>query len=128
MISDIVLPPRIVDVFFPVPVVWRNAFSNVVGALCQGNYTLRDIPSVRLDRPESADRIKTAILEFGETLCDLPDETWTTSQMQWTSDSFWDVFIDLWTVESGSSDLVLNARLYDNPAGIIIEVGAVYVP
>jgi hypothetical protein len=40
----------------------------------------------------------------------------------------WDVLIDLWTVESGRSDLVLDARVFEVPSGYRYEIHLVYVP
>jgi len=40
----------------------------------------------------------------------------------------WEVLVDLWTVESGKSDLVLDARVFEQETGFRIEIHSVYVP
>jgi len=66
-------------------------------------------------------------LALCETLAELPDETWATSVSQWMG-THWEVLVDLWTVESGKSDLVLDARVFEQETGFRIEIHSVYVP
>lgn len=40
----------------------------------------------------------------------------------------WEVLVDLWTVESGASDLVLHAHVLEVKEGFRIELHLVYVP
>jgi hypothetical protein len=56
-----------------------------------------------------------------------PDDTWATSVSQWI-DPHWEVLVDLWTVESGPSDMVLHADVFEVENGFRIEIHAVYVP
>jgi hypothetical protein len=42
--------------------------------------------------------------------------------------SHWDVLVDLWSVESGRSDMVLDARVSETNDGFLIEIHLVYVP
>lgn len=42
--------------------------------------------------------------------------------------SHWDVLVDLWTVESGASDLVLFARVFEVENGFRFEIASVHVP
>ena len=60
-------------------------------------------------------------------LPDNPDETWTTSVAQWTG-SHWDVLVDLWTVESGRSDMVLHTCVAESAGGYQFKIHLVYVP
>ena len=41
---------------------------------------------------------------------------------------YWEVLVDLYTVESGRSDMVLHARVFAENDGYRIEPGMVYVP
>jgi hypothetical protein len=43
-------------------------------------------------------------------------------------DPHWEVLVDLWTVESGPSDMVLHADVFEVENGFRIEIHAVYVP
>jgi len=42
--------------------------------------------------------------------------------------SYWDAIVDLWTAESGKSDLVLTVRVFEEGDGSRFEVNGVYVP
>lgn len=108
--------------------VWRPVLRDIVKALAEGDYELsRAIPSVAPPSRAAADQIRAYVGEFGEALVDLPDETWNSSVSQWMV-THWDVLIDLWTVESGSSDLVLSLRVFRADGGYRFEIDSVYVP
>ena len=66
-------------------------------------------------------------MNYGETLADLPDEAWETSIAQWMG-THWDVLLDLWTVESGRSDMALCARVFEEEDGFRFEIDSVHVP
>jgi hypothetical protein len=38
------------------------------------------------------------------------------------------VLVDLWTLESGESDMVLSARVFEVTNGFQIEIDSVHVP
>ncbi|AKU94643.1 hypothetical protein AKJ09_01307 [Labilithrix luteola] len=42
--------------------------------------------------------------------------------------TYWQVLIDLWTIESGASDLVLDAWVFETEDGFRFEINSVYVP
>jgi hypothetical protein len=112
----------------PVATAWREAFRDVVNAFRQGDYALAtNIPMVAPVSSATVDQIKTYVLDYGETLADLPGETWATSVAHWMG-THWDVLVDLWTVESGRSDMVMSARVFEMERSFRIEIGAVYVP
>ena len=112
----------------PIAGVWRPALREIVKALVHGDYTLaKGIQSVAPLSVDSADRIQKYIAAYGETLAELPDETWTTSCSQWMG-THWELLVDLWTLESGRSDMVLDARVFEAEDGFRIEIHAVYVP
>ena len=43
-------------------------------------------------------------------------------------ESHWGVLVDLWTKESGKSDLVLGLRVFEEGGAIRFEVDSVHVP
>ena len=42
--------------------------------------------------------------------------------------SYWEVLVDLHTLESGCSDMVLHGRMCEREGGLRFEVHLVYVP
>lgn len=112
----------------PIADEWRPILREVVKALAEGDYDLsRGIPSVAPVSNATADQIRAYISDFGEVLADLPDETWDSSVSQWMG-THWDVLVDLWTVESGESDLVLSLRVFEADDGFRFEMDSVHVP
>ena len=112
----------------PVADAWRPRFIEINRAFMRGDFALAHAPAgVTLRAPEVADQIGRTLVEWGETLVELPDETWTTSVSQWMGD-YWHVIVDLWTAESGCIDLIIDARVYETNGDDRIEVRSVYVP
>lgn len=112
----------------PIASAWRPTLRKIVKAFVRGDYALADkIESVAPVSKSSASQIRTYVAEHGETLVALPDDTWTTSVAQWM-EGFWEILVDLWTAESGASDLVLHAEVFEAKDGFRIKVHAVYVP
>lgn len=87
----------------------------------------RGIPSVASPSKATADQIRTYIADFGGTLAELPDEAWGSSVSQWM-ETHWEVLVDLWTVESGKSDLVLYLRVFEAGTGFRFEIDSLHVP
>lgn len=50
-----------------------------------------------------------------------------TSVCQWVG-GYWDVLIDLYTVEESVSDLALSVRVYETAAGYEFDIQSVHVP
>lgn len=67
------------------------------------------------------------VADYGESLIDLPDDAWDTSISQWMG-THWDVIVDLWTAESGRSDLVLSVRVFEDDGHFRFEIDSVHVP
>jgi hypothetical protein len=112
----------------PIASAWRPTLREIVKAFVRGDYALaKEIKSVAPVTKSSATQIRAYIAEYGETLVALPDETWTTSVSQWM-DGFWEILVDLWTTESGASDMVLHAQVFEAKEGFRIKVHAVSVP
>ena len=122
------LPVKDEDSELPVAEVWRPTLERVVAGLAAGDFDgLKAIPNVQLAEGV-ADQARDYIADYGETLTSLPAESWTTSVCRW-SDPYWEVLVDLWTRESGASDLVLSARVYESDdEQFRFELGGVYVP
>jgi hypothetical protein len=43
-------------------------------------------------------------------------------------DGYWDIVVDLWTAESGKSDLILSVRVFEEGDGYRFDVDGVFVP
>lgn len=117
------------DAAHPVATAWRPTFHEIVAAFVAGDYGLsRGIASVAPVASSLADAIRTYVADYGETLVELPQATWTSSVAQWMG-THWDVLVDLWTHEGGASDLVLHARVFEvDGGGYRIELDSVHVP
>ena len=112
----------------PVADVWRPVIREIVKALVDGDYSrIGGIPSVAPPEKKTVDQIREYIEDFGETLVELPDDTWSSSVSQWMG-TYWAVLVDLWTLESGGSDLALSLRVYEAGAGFRLEITSVHVP
>jgi hypothetical protein len=112
----------------PIATAWRPTLREIVKAFVRGDYALtKQINSVAPVSKSSATQIRGYIADYGETLVELPDETWTTSLAQWMG-SFWEILVDLWTAETGRSDMVLHAQVFEAKGGFRIKIHAVYVP
>jgi hypothetical protein len=112
----------------PIAPAWRSAFKEIVKAFVRGDFCL-SVPIQGVDPipPEDAKQIEAYISDYGETLVELPDETWQTSFAQWRG-RHWDFMVDLWTKESGCSDMVLAGQVFEDGDGYRIVVDLVYVP
>lgn len=112
----------------PIPECWRSTIQQIVRAFVEHDYALsRGIPSVTLEAADTPDQIRDYIRDSGHALAELPVESWDTSVALWM-DPHWDVFVDLWTADSGNSDLVLQLRAFDEGDHARFEVYMVYVP
>jgi hypothetical protein len=112
----------------PVADAWRPTSRAVVRALASDDYALsRGIPLVATPTQAMSDQMRAYVASYGERLADLPDDTWDSSVAQWMG-THWDVLVDLWTVESGQSDLVLDVRVVETDDGFRFEIGPLYVP
>jgi len=111
----------------PVATAWRDTLEKIVDRLASGDYSLRGCPGVEAVRPGVLSQMGSYIADYGETIVALPKESWDSSVAQWTS-GYWDVIVDLWTEESGRSDLVLKVRVLEDSDGYTFQVNGVYVP
>jgi|SRR5215469_4700217 len=112
---------------WPVPSTWRQTLREVVGAINEGNYSLAGIVRVEQLDETTADAIRNNINAYGGTLRELPQDSWVTSVCQWQL-HYWEVLIDLFTVEEGRSDLVLHVNVFEEKQNFKFKVHLVYVP
>lgn len=124
---DSLEPTRDLDNQQPIAMCWRDQLTAVVEALAAENYVLAGIPFARLESPDVAKSIADNIADYGETIASVDSSTWSSSVAQWM-DGYWDTIVDLRTVESGRSDLILKLHVYEDAAGYVFEVDGVYVP
>lgn len=112
----------------PIPTVWRPIFKEIVSALVKKDYLLKCNPCFTSPvSQETADFISGYIDDYGESLIDLPDDTWDSSVCLWMGNK-WDVLIDLWTEGEGRSDLAFKAEVEESGSGYLVTVEMVYVP
>ena len=112
----------------PIPSAWRSTFHDIIQAFAEGDFALaRGISGVRPVSAQDAAQFPRTLHAYGARLVGLPVAGWDSSVCQWYGD-YWDVMIDLYTVEEGASDLVLGARVYENGVAFEFEVGMLYVP
>lgn len=112
----------------PIPTLWRPIFKEIVSALARKDYFLSNKPSFTAPvSQKTADYISEYIEDYGESLTDLPDDTWDSSFCLWMGDK-WDVLIDLWTEGEGRSDLALKAEVEEAGSEYLVTVEMVYVP
>jgi hypothetical protein len=128
--ADSSLPLKDPDGEHPVADVWRDTFRTIVARVVGGDYELRGIPGVQPLSPEvGLDVLRDRMANYDDvTLAELPDAAWDTSVAMWGGSDYWDVLVDLHTVEEGRSDLVLGARVTETSDGYSFEVHMIYVP
>lgn len=111
----------------PIPTEWRSQLIQIVEAIRANDFSLNDTNStIRSTTQSDRIRISQNIEDYGCELTSLPDETWKTSACQWMR-GYWDVLVDLYTVEEGRSDLILSVRVYEQDSGFQFEVMSVHV-
>ena len=112
----------------PIPSAWRPVFRKIVGAIVQRDYRLSaGVPGVAPVADNTAAQIEKYIAGYGETLVDLPEETWDSSVCIGRLNAGMR-FVDLWTRGKGRSDLVLSAHVFESDAGFEFHIDMVYVP
>ncbi len=113
----------------PIATAWRPTLREVVKCFARGDFALAaGISGVAPISPSTATQIQSYLEEYGQTLTELPDQTWERSVAQWVSPSHWEILVDLWTAEAGKSDLVLAARVFEIGTELRFEIDSVHVP
>ena len=121
-------PVKDLDGAHPIPEGWRSTLREVANALAEGDFSLtRAVSSVAPVPARMAESIQWNITSYGEALAPLSEQAWESSQCQWYG-SHWYVLVDLWTVQSGRSDLVLFVRVFEVERDFRFEIESVHVP
>jgi len=112
----------------PVPLVWRDALKQVADNLTLG-LPIEQKEGVRCVPMENDSKsISLANIEqYPEELGILSDVTWKSSVCLW-HETYWGITVDLYTVGGEPSDLILDARVYEDGQMYRIEPYLVYVP
>lgn len=112
----------------PVHEVWRPTIEAIVTAFAEGDFALtRGIAGVAASTARDGDERRRAVASYGVTLASLSQETWKSSVSMWMGE-WWDVIVDLWSVESGRTDLVVELRISEHGEGYRYVMGIIYVP
>lgn len=126
--SEPIQPNSDPDQAHPVPICWRSTVEAIVKTLADGDFDrLGSIPGMVEVDDSTQSQVRDYIADYGEALAPLQPETWASSVVQWYG-PHWQVLVDLWTVESGESDMVLDLRVTESGDGYEFEIHAVYVP
>ena len=116
------------DAEHPIPEPWRTTFRQIASAFVAGDFELRRHPveGVAPVPRATADHLAANVAAYGEALAPLNDATWDRSVYRWM-EGYWQVHVDLTTVEEPASDLTLHAKLYEgnDPR---LEIDSVHVP
>lgn len=111
-----------------VPTIWRETLIRIVEAFKNNDLAaINHIKGVQNIELEHLQDIAENIIDYGETLVSLPDETWETSQALWMGFR-WDVIVDLFTEQEGRSDLILFIRVFETNGTFEFSILDIYVP
>lgn len=120
--------PSLNDAEGPVAIVWRKTLSDIVSAFVRDDFELKTkIPRVEMPTADLAAQMRSYVADYGETLVELPEETWKTS-VAIGMESHWDVLVDLWTEESGRSDMVVHLDVFESGGEYAFKIHLLYVP
>lgn len=111
----------------PIATRWRPTLRLIVSRFVAGDFELEGIPGVEPVSAAKAAQMRDYVADYGETLIPLPEETWATSVAMWMGGD-WHALVDLWTAESGGSDMVLDLDVHETDDGFRFHVHLVYVP
>lgn len=115
------------DEELPIPIVWRSTLCEIVDAFKAGDFQIKSIQNVEPLNRENAEIIDESIKYYGDTLISLSDKTWETSIYRWML-YYWEVMVDLFTLNEGGSDLVLFVNVFEKENGYKFQVRSVHVP
>jgi len=115
------------DQELPVPTEWRKPLTDIVECRASGEFSkLSSLPAVTLEGGWGWQDIETYIKDYGCKLTSLPEESWRTSIYLWMG-GYWEVLVDLFTVEEGRSDLALFVRAFPREGPYIFQIMSVHV-
>ena len=112
----------------PIAHAWRTIFVEVVAALVQDDFELKNgVKNVAPVEKDIAEINRSNVKEYEERLIPLTEQTWSSSCAQWIG-PHWEVLIDLCTESEGVSDLVLHGEVKEQDGVPMITIGLIYVP
>jgi len=112
----------------PVPTVWRPTLSAIIQAFKDKDYRLtRGVAAVEPVSDEVATMIARSVEYYGSDLAVLPEQAWETSVYRWMWD-YWEVIVDLYTVQEGQSDLAMFVQVFEDGDAYRFKVHSVHVP
>lgn len=96
----------------PVPELWLTKFAETAAALVVGDFQLRKFPVDGVDEVDQAiaNSFAANVAAYGDRLAALNEATWDWSVVRWMG-SYWQVLVDLSTVNEPVSDIPLHARV-----------------
>ena len=123
-----ILPTKDKNREHPIPHEWRATLTEIANCVVRDDYSsLQSLPFVAPPSAKDAKRIRGNVASYGETFAHLHEDTWQSSVSQ-RHGTYWELLIDLWTVESGRSDLVLFVHVFESSDGFRFEIDDVHVP
>jgi hypothetical protein len=127
--EKVVEPVKDSDAFHAVPNLWRPVLTSMVSALVRKDYAFsRCGVAVKVPSKGDSKFIREYIEDYGETLVDIPESVWQKAECGWY-DTHWEIMVDLWTAESGESDMVLLVHVKElKEGGYRFLPRSVYVP
>ena len=113
----------------PIPSIWRDCIIQIVEAFKDKDFgRLNTLPSVQCIDLAYASEIAENIDAYGAHLMSLAEEAWHTSVCLYMESESWQAIIDLFTVEEGRSDLILDLFIVKKENQFIFQINNIYVP
>ncbi|OTG67486.1 DUF7668 domain-containing protein [Acinetobacter silvestris] len=113
----------------PIPTIWRDTIVLIVEAFKDKDFArLNTIPDVQFIDLEYALELAESIVNYGAHLISLSKDAWDTSVCLYMQNDFWIAIIDLFTVEEGRSDLILDLRIFKKENQFEFQINGIYVP
>ena len=112
----------------PIPSIWRDCIIQIVEAFKDKDFgRLNTLPSVQCIDLAYAEEIAENIDAYGAHLISLAEESWHTSVCIYMENESWKAIIDLFTVEEGRSDLILDLFIVKKENQFIFQINNIYV-
>lgn len=116
------------DTATPVPSAWRETLIKIIEAFKNNDLeSFNNIDGIKKLNLDAIQEIAFNIIDYGETLISLPDETWNTSECSWVG-VCWNVIVDLFTEKEGRSDLILSVKVFEKDGSFEFSVQDIFVP
>ena len=112
----------------PVPILWRTDLAKLVNTFIFNERL--ELEELIIEKPLSQDILEISrsnILDYPDDIGPLDDKSWNSSICIWTG-NYWDVLVDISTLDGETSDLVMHVKIIPNEKGFSIDPGLIYVP